>query len=633
MINITISDKQYVLSSQGMTIKDFIDRFYPELLDIAVACCINNKLVDLSYILGNVKNIEIISVNDTEGISVIRHSCAHLLAHAVCELFPSAEPTVGPCIEDGFYHDFYFSDGNTINNLEKIENKMIQLIKEDHSITHFFMPRDEAIKYFQKLGHLHKVSMIKEISDEKISFYQQGNFINMCRGPHVPSTKYLQSFKLIKLSGAYWKGDAQNDSLQRIYGTAWNNEQELRKYLLHLERAKISDHRLIGKKMDLFHFQEQAPGMIFWHPKGWTIFTIIQQYLRKKLIQYGYQEISSPAILDCSLWKESGHWSKYRDSMFTTEFGNRIFALKPMNCPGHIQVFKQKLRSYRELPIRFAEFGCCHRDEVTGSLHGMMRLREFVQDDGHIFCTEEQLSTESLLYIQQLINVYKDFGFNNVKVKLSTRPTIRIGEDSLWDKAEKSLTYVLNEFNIPWSISPGEGAFYGPKIEFSLQDSMNRMWQCGTLQVDFFMPKRLGAYFIDEESNKKNPVMIHRAMLGSIERFIGILLEDNSGILPIWLAPIQAVVVNITDEQSEYVKKITAEFVNYGYRVISDIRNEKMGMKIREHTISKIPFIFIIGKKEMETNTIMVRQNIYNDKEKLLGTMQISNIISDLFKY
>lgn len=626
MVTVVLPDGKQLDFANPVTVLELAKAIGPRLAEAAIAGRVDGKLVDLGYLIQNNAAATIITAKDVDGLEVLRHSTAHLLAHAVTELFPGVQVTVGPAIEDGFYHDFYYPQGFAESDLPKIEAKMHELAQANYTIERSLKRRSEAISFYGDRGENYKVMMVEDIPDgEEISFYSQGSFTNVCRGPHVPSTGYLRAFKLTKLAGAYWRGDSKNEMLQRIYGTAWATEKELQEYLDRLEKAKLCDHRVIGKKMDLFHVQEEAPGMVFWHPKGWAVFSAIKRYLMTKLSAYGYQEVNTPHFLDCSLWEKSGHWDKFREVMFVTESENRTYAVKPMNCPGHVQIFKQGIKSYRDLPIRFSEFGCCHRNEPSGTLHGIMRVRAFTQDDGHIFCTEDQFESECYAYIDQLISTYADFGFKDIVVKLSTRPEKRIGSEETWNKTEKALADVLNKKEMKWTESPGEGAFYGPKIEFSLRDSMNRVWQCGTLQVDFSMAERLGAYYITEHGDKKPPVMLHRAVLGSIERFIGILLEETGGDLPMWLAPTQVAVVNITDAQIEYAERVTQELKNRGYRAICDLRNEKVGFKIREHSIAKVPFVFVVGNKEVEANTVAVRTGSGED----LGQMSLEKAIID----
>ncbi len=626
MIKVTLPDGKHIEFAHPVTVKEVAETIGSGLARAAVAAIVSGKKTDLSYLIEHDVAITILTSKNPEGLEILRHSTAHLLAHAVCELFPGAEPTVGPAIEDGFYHDFYYPKNFTEADLITIEKRMHELANANQVIERTVKNKNEAIAFFKNRGEKYKVMMIEDIPGDQVSFYSQGSFTNACLGPHVPTTGCLKAFKLTKLSGAYWKGDSHNEMLQRIYGTAWGTEKELKEYLDRLEKAKQNDHRLLGKKMDLFHLQEEAPGIVFWHPKGWTLYSEIKRYLISRLTQFGYQEINTPIILDRGLWEKSGHWENYREVMFTTESENRSYALKPMNCPGQIQIYKQGIKSYRDLPIRYSEFGFLHRNEVSGSLHGTMRVRAFTTDDGHIFCTDEQIYSECEAFISQVIDVCAHFGFKDITVKLSTRPKERIGDDAIWDKAEDALTQVLNKSNINWQLAPGDGAFYGPKIDFSLRDSLGRFWQCGTLQVDFFMPQRFDAYYVTEKGEKKPPVMLHRAMLGSLERFIGILLEETGGNLPLWLAPIQGVVMNITDEQMEYAKKVTQKLQNYGLRVNYDLRNEKISFKIREHSIAKVPFMLIVGDKEVETETVAVRSSDGKD----LGQMSVEKIATDI---
>lgn len=627
MIKVLLPDGKKLELMGPATLKDIAVAISPKLAQEAIAGKVAEKLVDLSLLVENDAAVIILTPKDPEGLEVLRHSTAHLLAQAVTELFPGSQPTVGPAIEDGFYHDFYYPQGFTEDDLPKIEAKMRELAAANYVIERTTKNRADAVAFYSDRNEVYKVKMVEDVSDEVISFYSQGQFVNACLGPHVPSTGYLRAFKLTKLSGAYWKGDSHNEVLQRIYGTAWASDKELQEYLERLEKAKQCDHRLIGKKLDLFHLQEEAPGMVFWHPKGWIVYSEIKHYMSDKWLKFGYQEVNTPQFIDRSLWEKSGHWDKYREVMFITESENHTYAVKPMNCPGHIQIFRQGIKSYRDLPLRFAEFGYCHRNEISGSLHGIMRIRGFVQDDGHIFCTEEQVGDEAKLFIEQTVSVYADFGFKDIIVKLATRPEQRIGDDASWDKAEQALKDVLEKSGLKWQPFPGEGAFYGPKIEFSLRDSLGRVWQCGTLQVDFFMPERLGANYITESGEKKPVVMLHRAMLGSIERFIGILLEESAGSLPLWLAPVQAVVVNITDAQVSYAKEVTTKLQSYGLRVTSDLRNEKIGFKIREHAIAKVPFILVVGNKELEAGVVAVRTASGKD----LGQMAVEKLATDIY--
>lgn len=578
------------------------------LAKAALAGKVNGKLVDTSYSIETDAELAIVTEKDPAALEVVRHSCAHLLAQAVKTLFPTAQVTIGPVIEDGFYYDFAFGRSFTPDDLQQIEEKMTELAKRDFPVSRTIMQRDEAISFFRNIGETYKAKIIEDLpKDEVLTVYQQGDFIDLCRGPHVPSTGRIKAFKLMKVAGAYWRGDSKNEMLQRIYGTAWLDKKALDEYLKNLEEAEKRDHRKIAKNLDLFHLQEEAPGMVFWHPNGWTIYRTIKNYISDRLLEYDYEEIVTPQIVDLELWKKSGHWGLFNDEMFTVESEDRQYAIKPMNCPCHVQVFKQGLRSYRDLPIRLAEFGCVHRNESSGSMHGLMRVRQLVQDDAHIFCMESQLQSESSRFIEMLLNVYQDFGFTNLIVKLATRPEKRMGSDEAWDRAEQALGQALTNAGLTYEVLPGEGAFYGPKIEFHLKDCLNRMWQCGTLQLDYSMPARLDAYYVAEDSSKQTPVMLHRAILGSLERFIGILLEQYAGKLPVWLAPIQAVVLNITDRQAQYADEIATFFKKQGLRVKSDLRNEKIGFKIREHTLQCVPYLLVVGDRELEIRTVSVR--------------------------
>jgi threonyl-tRNA synthetase len=597
----------------------------PGLAKAALAGKVNGELVDTSYLITHDVELGIITDRDEEGVEVIRHSTAHLLAMATQSLFPSAQVTIGPVIENGFYYDFAFERAFTPEDLAKIEDKMAELAKADLPVYRSELSRDEAIKLFDEKGEKYKVELIDAIpGDEPLSFYQQGDFIDLCRGPHVPSTGKIKAFKLTKVAGAYWRGDSNNEMLQRIYGTAWPNQKALKSYLNRIAEAEKRDHRKIGKKMDLFHLQEEAPGMVFWHPKGWSIYQSIEQYMRKKLKDHGYLEIKTPQVVERTLWEKSGHWDKFSDEMFTTQSESKDFAIKPMNCPCHIQVFNQGLKSYKELPVRLAEFGSCHRNEPSGALHGIMRVRGFVQDDAHIFCEETQIQQEVSRFIDMLHEVYQDFGFTDVLYKLSTRPENRVGSDEIWDKAEQALEDALNAKHLDWDLLPGEGAFYGPKIEFSLKDCLDRVWQCGTIQVDFSMPGRLGAQFVNEQGEKETPVMLHRAILGSFERFIGILIENFAGALPTWLSPVQAVIMNITDKQADYCEKVVQNLENKGFRAESDLRNEKIGFKIRERTLQKVPYLLVIGDKEVEAGTVAVRTRTGED----LGSIPLDEFVN-----
>jgi len=617
---ITLPDGSERSFDEAVSVYDVAASIGAGLAKAALAGRVNGELVDTSYIIDEDAELAIITDRDEEGIDVIRHSTAHLLAQAVKALFPEAQVTIGPTVEDGFYYDFSYERPFTAEDLQAIEAKMKALVKADYPITRSVMSRDEAVKFFRDLGEEYKAEIIESIpADEELSLYSQGEFTDLCRGPHVPSTGKLKAFKLMKLAGAYWRGDSNNEMLQRIYGTAWKDKKELKAYLARLEEAEKRDHRKIGKAQDLFHTQEEAPGMVFWHDKGWRIYLLIQDYIREKLRNNGYQEVHTPQVIDRSLWEKSGHWDKFGDMIFTTHSENRDFAIKPMNCPAHIQIYNHGLKSYRDLPLRLAEFGSCHRNEPSGTLHGLMRVRNFVQDDAHIFCTEDQILSEVSDFIDLLFEVYRDFGFNEVLVKLSTRPEQRVGDDALWDKAEKSLEDALNQKGLDWELQPGEGAFYGPKIEFSLKDCLNRIWQCGTIQLDFSMPGRLDASYIADDNSKQVPVMLHRAILGSLERFIGILIEEYAGAMPLWLAPTQAVVMNITDRQAEYVKKAADNLNKQGFRVETDLRNEKIGFKIREHTLARVPYLLVVGDREMENGTVAVRTRGGED----LGSMSV----------
>ncbi len=608
MPTITLPDGSQRAFPAPLTVYEVAASIGPGLAKAALAGKVNERLVDTSHVIDQDVHLAIITEKSPEALEVIRHSTAHLLAQAVKQLYPDAQVTIGPVIEGGFFYDFSYPKGFTPDDLLAIEKKMAEIVQQDLVVERSVMPRDAAVEFFRNLGEEYKARIIADIPKaEDISLYRQGDFIDLCRGPHVPRTSKLKVFKLTKLAGAYWRGDAKNEMLQRIYGTAWVNKKDLEEYLTRIEEAEKRDHRKIGKHLDLFHLQEEAPGMVFWHPKGWVIWQVVEQYMRAKLSARGYQEVRTPQVLDRVLWEKSGHWENYREHMFTTASENRDYAVKPMNCPGHIQIFNQGLKSYRELPLRLAEFGSCHRNEPSGALHGIMRVRGFVQDDAHIFCTEAQVQSEVSNFIDFLHEVYADFGFKEILVKLSTRPAKRVGSDELWDKAEHALEQALNSKNLKWDFQPGEGAFYGPKIEFSLKDCIGRVWQCGTIQMDPTLPQVLGATYIDEDSSRQVPIMLHRAILGSLERFIGILIEEHAGVFPVWLAPVQAVAMNITDRQSDYTKKLEQFLVQQGFRVESDLRNEKIGYKIREHTLQKVPYLLVVGDRELETETVAVR--------------------------
>ncbi len=618
MLNITLPDGSKREYENPVTVMDIAESIGPGLAKAALAGRVDGELVDASHLVSGDAEVAIITERDSDGIAVIRHSCAHLMAQAVQRLFPKAQVTVGPVVEDGFFYDFAFERAFTPEDLQAIEKVMEEIVKENLAVERSIMSRDEAIAMFKQMGEDYKVQIIESIpGEEDLSFYRQGEFIDLCRGPHVPSTGAFKAFKLTSVAGAYWRGDANNEMLQRIHGTAWGSKKDLKLFLQRLEEAEKRDHRKLGKHLDLFHFQEEAPGMAFWHPKGWSIYQTVQAYMRRVQNQHDYKEINTPQLVDYSLWEKSGHASKFSEEMFSVESENRMYAIKPMNCPCHIQVFNQGLKSYRDLPLRLAEFGSCHRYEPSGSMHGLMRVRSFVQDDGHIFCTEEQIQAEVADFMSLLFAVYKDFGFDEVILRLSTRPEKRVGTDEIWDKAEQSLKDALNATGLHWELVPGEGAFYGPKIECSLKDCMGRVQQCGTMQVDFSTPGRLGAQYVAEDSSKKEPVMLHRAVLGSFERFIGILIEHYAGAMPAWLAPEQAVILNITDKQDEYCLNLEESLKNKGFRVSTDLRNEKIGFKIREHTMQKIPYLLVVGDKEVENATVAVRKRGGED----LGTM------------
>lgn len=594
------------------------------LAKAALAGKVNGTVVDISYVIDADSDLTIITDKNDEGLDIIRHSTAHLLAYAVKELFPEAQVTIGPVIDNGFYYDFSYKRAFTPEDLEKIEAKMTELAKKDELVTRKVMPRDEAVTYFKSINEHYKAEIIASIpAGEDVSLYTEGHFTDLCRGPHVPNTGKLKAFKLMKVAGAYWRGDSNNEMLQRIYGTAWRNKDELKAYLFQLEEAEKRDHRKLGKQLDFFHMQEDAPGMVFWHPKGWALWQQIEQYMRQMFIDYGYQEVRTPSVLDKSLWEKSGHWQNYHDNMFVTASENREYAVKPMNCPGHIQIFNNHLHSYRDLPLRLAEFGSCHRNEPSGALHGLMRVRGFTQDDAHIFCTEAQVETEVADFIKMLYKAYGDFGFNEVLVKLSTRPEKRIGSDEDWDRAEKSLANALKANDLDFEYLPGEGAFYGPKIEFTLKDSLGRLWQCGTVQLDPNLPERLGAEYVSEDNSRKRPVMLHRAIVGSMERFMGILIENHAGAMPVWLSPVQVAVLNISDAQADYVVQVVETLKTNGIRCEFDLRNEKITYKIREHSLQKLPYLLVAGDREMQAGFVAVRTRKGED----LGSMPIEAFI------
>jgi threonyl-tRNA synthetase len=626
---ITLPDGSRREFAHPVTVEQVAASIGPGLAKAALAGKVDGKVVDTSYLIDRDASVAIVTDKDPEGLETIRHSTAHLLAHAVKSLFPDAQVTIGPVIEDGFYYDFSYSRPFTPEDLAKIEEKMRELAKADYKVHRRVMARDEAIEFFKAQGEHYKAEIIAGIPDgEEISLYGQGDWVDLCRGPHVPSTGKLKAFKLMKVAGAYWRGDSRNEMLQRIYGTAWPDEKSLKAYLTRLEEAEKRDHRRIGKALDLFHIQEEAPGMVFWHERGWRLYQTIQQYMSELWRLNGYKEIRTPQLVDRSLWEKSGHWEKFHEDMFITESEKRLFAVKPMNCPCHIQVYNQGVKSYRDLPLRLAEFGSCHRNEASGALHGLMRVRGFVQDDAHIFCTEEQIQSEVSTFIDLLHKVYDDFGFKELTYKLATRPENRIGSDEAWDRAEKALATALDSRKLPWAEKPGEGAFYGPKIEFTLRDSIGRYWQCGTIQVDFSMPARLGAEYVAPDGSRQVPVMLHRAIFGSLERFIGILIEEHAGSFPTWLAPVQAVVMSITDAQAQYVIRATEFLKNQGLRVESDLRNEKVGFKIREHTLQRVPYLLIAGEREASSNTLAVRTRSGKD----LGAVALETLAEKLIR-
>lgn len=627
MVAITLPDGSIKQFDGNTTVMQVAQSIGAGLAKATVAGRVNGQLVDASDPITTDATVEIITPKDDAGVEIIRHSTAHLLGHAVKQLYPDVKMVIGPVIDDGFYYDIYSERPFTPDDMAKIEARMIQLINQDYDVIKKMTPRDEVIKTFLERDETYKLRLVEDMPDEThMGLYHHQEYIDMCRGPHVPNTRFLKAFKLTKMSGAYWRGDAKNEQLQRIYGTAWADKKQLKAYLQRLEEAEKRDHRKIGKALNLFHMQEQAPGMVFWHPNGWTIWQVLEQYMRKVQKDNGYLEIKTPQIVDRSLWEKSGHWDNYGEMMFTTASEKRDYAIKPMNCPCHVQVFNQGLKSYRDLPLRLAEFGSCHRNEPSGSLHGIMRVRGFTQDDAHIFCTNAQIRSEALNFIKLTLDVYKDFGFDHIQMKLSTRPEKRVGADKLWDLAEQALADALDNAGLDWELQAGEGAFYGPKIEFSLQDCIGRVWQCGTLQLDFNLPERLDAEFVGESGERERPVMLHRAILGSFERFIGILIEHYAGLFPAWLAPQQVVVMNITDKQADSVGDVVSKLNAKGYRAISDLRNEKIGFKIRERTLERIPFMLILGDKEVESGTVNVRTRTGDN----LGSMNLDDFIKVL---
>ena len=626
---ITLPDGSKREFDQPVTLMQVAEDIGPGLAKATVCGRINGELVDACELITRDSDVTLITGRDEEGLEVIRHSFAHLVGHAVKQLYPTAKMAIGPVIENGFYYDIDYERPFTPEDLEAIEKRVKELIKKDYEVIKKMTPIKDARRVFVDRGEDYKVELIDDLiekGEEAVGLYHHEEYTDMCRGPHVPNTRVMRIFKLQRVSGAYWRGDSQNAQLQRIYGTAWNDKKEMKAYLQRLEEAEKRDHRKLAKQLDLFHLQEEAPGMVFWHPNGWTIYQVLEQYMRRVQNDAGYQEIKTPQVVDRTLWEKSGHWEHYSDAMFTTESEKRSYAVKPMNCPCHIQVFNQGLKSYRELPLRLAEFGCCHRNEPSGALHGIMRVRGFTQDDAHIFCSNSQIRQEASDFIKLTLDVYKDFGFDAVEMKLSTRPEGRIGEESLWDEAEAALEDALNDAGLDWELQPGEGAFYGPKIEFSLRDCIGRVWQCGTIQLDFMLPERLGAQFVDEDGERKTPVMLHRAILGSFERFVGILIEHYAGAMPPWLSPKQVSILNITDSQAEYCTEIAEKLKAAGFRADADLRNEKIGFKIREHTLHKVPFQLVVGDKEKETNTVAVRTRTGED----LGAMSIDELIAVL---
>jgi threonyl-tRNA synthetase len=627
MISVRLPDGSQRQFEAPVTVAHVAASIGAGLAKAALAGKVDGKLVDTSFLIERDADLAIVTDKDADGLDVLRHSTAHLLAYAVKELFPDAQVTIGPVIENGFYYDFSYKRPFTPEDLQAIEKKMAELAKKDEPVTRKVLPRDEAVAYFKSIGEDYKAEIIESIPQgEDVSLYSEGGFTDLCRGPHVPSTGKLKVFKLMKLAGAYWRGDSKNEMLQRVYGTAWAKKEELEAYLHMLEEAEKRDHRKLGRALDLFHFQDEAPGLIFWHPKGWTIWQQVEQYMRRVYQENGYQEVKAPQILDRSLWEKTGHWENYRENMFVTESENRNYALKPMNCPGHVQIYNSGMRSYRDLPLRYGEFGQCHRNEPSGALHGIMRVRGFTQDDGHIFCTEEQIQDEVKAFHTQAMRVYADFGFSEIAIKIALRPESRIGSDETWDRAEETLRAALRACAVTWEELPGEGAFYGPKIEYHLKDSLGRPWQVGTMQVDFSMPGRLGAEYVADDNTRKIPVMLHRAIVGSLERFVGILIENHAGAMPLWLAPVQIAVLNISDAQSDYAQTVAQNLKKQGFRVNVDLRNEKITYKIREHSIQKLPYIVVVGDKERDANSVAVRARGNVD----LGVMPIDALVERL---
>ncbi|MBA1147385.1 threonine--tRNA ligase [Ectothiorhodospiraceae bacterium WFHF3C12] len=627
MPDITLPDGSKRSYDHPVSVMDVARDIGPGLAKATLAGRVDGKLVDACDLIRDDAALEIVTPKEPDGLEIIRHSCAHMLGQAVKQLYPEAQMAIGPVIEDGFYYDIFYEKGFGPEDLERIEQRMAELIDQEYDVIKEVTPRDEVMRIFRERGEHYKVQLVEDMPEvQEMALYYHQEYVDMCLGPHVPNTRFCKAFKLTKLAGAYWRADARNEMLNRVYGTAWADRKQLKQYLHHLEEAQKRDHRRIAKVQDLFHVQEEAPGMVFWHPNGWTVYTLLQDYIRDRLKWHGYQEINTPELVDRSLWEKSGHWEKFRDDMFTTESESRDYAVKPMNCPCHVQVYNQGLKSYRDLPLRLAEFGSCHRNEPSGTLHGLMRVRHFVQDDAHIFCTEDQIQTEVAAFIDLVYEAYRDFGFDEVMLALSTRPEQRVGSDAIWDKAEQALETALNGQGLEWQLQPGEGAFYGPKVEFSLKDCLNRVWQLGTIQVDFSMPGRLDATYVAEDGSRQTPVMLHRAILGSIERFVGILIEHYGGAWPAWLAPTQAVVLNITDNQADYARDVEKRLLERGFRAHADLRNEKIGFKIREHTIRKVPYMIVVGDKELESQSVAVRTREGAD----LGSMSLDAFLDRL---
>ena len=627
MINITLPDGSVRQFEAPVTVGEVAASIGAGLAKATLAGKVDDKLVDAGFRIDHDAALSLVTDKSPEALDILRHSTAHLLAQAVQRLFPGAQVTIGPVIDNGFYYDFAYERPFTPEDLPLIEAEMQKIVKEAHPVSRSVKSRDDAVAFFRNMGEAYKAEIIEGIpADQELSLYSQGEFTDLCRGPHVPGTDKLRSFKLMKVAGAYWRGDSNNQMLSRIYGTAWLNDKDLKAYLTQIEEAEKRDHRKIGKALDLFHLQEEGPGLVFWHPKGWSVWQVVEQYMRNVYRKTGYGEVRCPQILDVSLWQKSGHWDNYKDNMFFTESEKRSYALKPMNCPGHVQVFNQGLHSYRDLPIRYGEFGACHRNEPSGALHGILRVRGFTQDDGHIFCTEGQIESEVRAFHEQALKVYSDFGFSDIQIKIALRPDSRLGDDTTWDKAEYALRNALRASGVEWEELPGEGAFYGPKIEYHLKDAIGRTWQLGTMQVDFMMPGRLGAEYVDENSQRRHPVMLHRAIVGSMERFIGILIEHHAGLFPAWLAPVQAVLLNITDAQADWVEEVRKTLANQGFRVDADLRNEKIGYKIREHTLQRVPYLLVVGDREKENGQLSVRSRGGED----LGTMSVADFAARL---